>query len=321
MREGAVLPRLENRQAFGMLWPIMDLNQRSSPTGASRIPEFLINPHHKHPFREAVARLPFGGLTTVCQEAQCPNRGECLASHGTVSVMVLGSVCTRGCPFCAVESGKPLPPNPEEPRQMVELVHALGVRYLAVTMPNRDDLADGGASHLVSIVSALRQDDPALKIEILASDFQGKESSYQTLLACPPDVIAHDLQTVPRLYAKVRPGAKYERSLGLFKWFRDHTDPSSVRLKGGLMVGFGETLEEVETVLLDAAKCGVKYFTIGQYLKPPGGTMEPAEYVPLERYQAFVQSGEKFGLKVQASPLTRSSYLAEALAKEVSSEE
>jgi lipoic acid synthetase len=188
-------------------------------------------------------------------------------------------------------------------------------------MPNRDDLEDGGASHLVSIVSSLRQADPALKVEILTSDFQGKETAYQTLLVCPPDVIAHDLQTVPRLYSRVRPGAKYERSLGLFKWFRDHADSSRVRLKAGLMVGFGETLEEVEGVLRDAAECGVRYFTIGQYLKPPGGTLEPTEYVPLERYQAFVRSGERFGLKVQASPLTRSSYLADVLAKEVSSEE
>jgi lipoic acid synthetase len=204
---------------------------------------------------------------------------------------------------------------------MVALVRALGVRYLAVTMPNRDDLEDGGASHLVSIVSALRKDDPSLKVEILTSDFRGKEPSYQALLACPPDVIAHDLQTVPRLYEKVRPGAKYERSLGLFKWFRDHADSSRVRLKGGLMVGFGETLEEVEAVLRDAAECGVRYFTIGQYLKPPGGTLEPAEYVPLERYEAFTRSGERFGLKVQASPLTRSSYLAEILATEMKNEE
>jgi lipoic acid synthetase len=272
------------------------------PQPSTRPPDFLI-------------KLPFGGLTTVCQEAQCPNRGECLPKHGTVSVMVLGKVCTRGCPFCAVETGRPLPPDLGEPSQMVTLARTLGVRYLAVTMPNRDDLPDGGASHLSAIVSALRADNPALLVEILTSDFQGKESSYQALLACPPDVIAHDLQTVPRLYAKVRPGGDYERSLGLFRWFRDHTDPSKVRLKGGLLVGFGETLEEVETVLRDSAENGVQTFTIGQYLKPPGGTMEPAEVVPLERYPLFVKAGEKVGLKVQASPLTRSSYMADVLAK------
>jgi len=289
-----------------------------SPSG-SRLPDFLVNPHPKHPFREAVKRLPFGALTTVCQEAQCPNRGECLLKHGTVSVMVLGSVCTRGCPFCAVTTGKPLPPNDEEPLQMVELVRSLGVRYLAVTMPNRDDLVDGGASHLARIVSALRGADRQLRVEILVSDLQGKEASFRALLACPPDVIAHDLQTVPRLYRQVRPGADYDRSLGLLRWFRDHRDPSRVWLKAGLMVGCGETLEEVEAVLRDSAASGVKFFTIGQYLRPPGGTMEPVEFVPLERYAAFQRAGERLGLKVQASPLTRSSYLADILAKEVRS--
>jgi lipoic acid synthetase len=292
----------------------METPNQPTEKPSGRPPDFLVNPHPKHPFRDAVKLLPFGGLTTVCQEAQCPNRGECLPKHGTVSVMVLGSVCTRACPFCAVETGRPLPPDPLEPNQMVAFAKALKVRYLAVTMPNRDDLEDGGASHLASIVSALRQGNPSLKVEVLTSDFQGKEASFRALLSSPPDVIAHDLQTVPRLYPQVRPGGRYERSLGLFRWFRDQVDPAKVRLKGGLMVGFGETLDEVEEVLRDAAECGVRYFTIGQYLKPPGGKLEPAEYVPLERYQAFVQAGEKVGLKVQASPLTRSSYLADVLA-------
>jgi lipoic acid synthetase len=296
----------------------MDQDSQKHKTPSVRIPDFLVNPHPKHPFREAVDRLPFGSLSTVCQEARCHNRGECLLKHGTVSVMVLGNVCTRACPFCAVTQGRPLPPDPKEAAQLLELSLALQVKYLAVTMPNRDDLADGGSSHLASLVKALREGNPNLVVEILASDFQGKESSYEALLACPPDVIAHDLQTVPRLYASIRPGARYERSLGFFRWFRDHADAQKVRLKGGLMVGFGETPEEVEAVLKDAAEYGVKYFTIGQYLKPPGGTLEPSEYVPLERYQAFIRAGERVGLKVQASPLTRSSYLADVLAKEKS---
>lgn len=280
---------------------------------AGRPPEFLVNPNPKHPFREAVGRLPFGSLKTVCQEAQCPNRGECLPKHGTVSVMVLGNVCTRGCPFCAVTTGRPLPPDPGEAAQLVVLARSLGLRYLAVTMPNRDDLEDGGASHLASLVAALREADGALKIELLVSDFRGREDSYRALLACPPDVIAHDLQTVPRLYPTIRPGARYDRSLALFRWFRDHADPGKVRLKGGLLVGFGETVEEVEAVLRDAAEAGVRTFTLGQYLKPPGGKLEPAEYVPLSRYGVFMEAGKKLGIRVQASPLTRSSYLADAL--------
>ena len=181
-------------------------------------PSFLINPHPKHTFRQAIAQLPMNGIHTICEEAKCPNRGECLPHHGTISIMVMGSICTRGCPFCAVTTGKPLPLDPQEPGKVVEIARALNLRYLVMTSPNRDELTDGGAAQFVGIVSALRTFDPKLKIEILVPDFQGKEASYEILLQNPPDVLAHDLQTVPRLYGPIRPGAVYERSLGLFKW-------------------------------------------------------------------------------------------------------
>jgi lipoic acid synthetase len=293
-------------------YPVREMDEKSPPA-RGRAPSFLVNPHPKRPFREAVARLPLGGLATICEEAQCPNRGECLSKHGTVSIMVMGSVCTRACPFCAVKHGKPAPLDPDEPRQVVELARALGVRYLVMTSPNRDELPDGGASQFARIVKALRSDQPLLKIEILVPDFLGREDAYQTLLESPPDVLAHDLQTVPRLYAKIRPGARYERSIGLFRWFSRKAAPSRLWLKGGLMVGFGETVEEVEEVLRDSADAGVKFFTIGQYLKPPGSVLEAFEIVPLERYEEYRKAGERFGIKVQASPLTRSSYLADKL--------
>jgi len=287
------------------------------PLGAhTPVPSFLINPHPKHAFRDAIAKLPLGGLTTICEEAKCPNRGECLPLHGTISIMVMGGVCTRSCPFCAVAHGRPQPLDPDEPKQVAELARALGVRYLVMTSPNRDELPDGGASQFVAIVKALRADNPAIKIEILVPDFMGKEEAYRILLEAPPDVLAHDLQTVPRLYGPIRPGAKYERSLGLFRWFKDHAAPGKPMLKGGLMAGFGETLEEVEILLGDAAEAGVKFFTIGQYLKPPRSNLEVTEIVPLERYEAFRKAGEHWGMKVQASPLTRSSYLADSLASE-----
>ncbi len=254
------------------------------------------------------------GIPTICEEAKCPNRGECLPQHGTISIMVMGSICTRGCPFCAVTTGKPLALDKEEPQKVVEIARALDLRYLVMTSPNRDELADGGASQFVKIVSALRAFDPKLKIEILVPDFQGQEASYEILLQNPPDVLAHDLQTVPRLYGPIRPGAVYERSLGLFKWFANRPDASKVLLKAGLMVGFGETVEEVAGVLKDAARAGVKFFTIGQYLKPPGSTLEVVEMVPVERYERFTQMGKDLGVTVQASPLTRSSYLADRLA-------
>src|SRR5580698_726909 len=229
-------------------------------------PSFLINPHPKHVFRQAIAQLPMNGIHTICEEAKCPNRGECLPQHGTISIMVMGSICTRGCPFCAVTTGRPKPLDEEEPAKVVEIARALNVRYLVMTSPNRDELPDGGAGQFVRIVTALRAFNPALKIEILVPDFEGKEASFAALLQNPPDVIAHDLQTVPRLYGPIRPGAEYGRSLGLFRWFKKNTDPAKVMLKAGLMVGFGETQAEVEEVLGDAARAGVKFFTIGQYL-------------------------------------------------------
>src|SRR5665213_707050 len=284
------------------------------PVSHQPIPSFLINPNPKYPFREAIAKLPMNGIHTICEEAKCPNRGECLPQHGTISIMVMGSICTRGCPFCAVTTGRPQPLDETEPQKVVDIARALAVRYLVMTSPNRDELADGGALQFVKIVSALRNFNPELKIEILVPDFEGKESSYQVLLQNPPDVIAHDLQTIPRLYGPIRPGAKYDRSLNLFRWFKSHTDSSKVMLKAGLMVGFGETESEVKEVLLDAVNAGVRFFTIGQYLKPPGSTLEVTEYVPLERYAQWTEYGKEIGLNVQASPLTRSSYLADRLA-------
>jgi lipoic acid synthetase len=276
------------------------------------VPDFLVNPNPKKAFREAIARLP-GGLPTICEEAQCPNRGECLPKHRTVSILVMGDVCTRGCPFCAVTTGRPRPLDPEEPARVLELASALDLRYLVMTSPNRDDLPDGGASHYARIMRALREGRPGMKVEALVPDFRGDEAAYAALLECPPDVVAHDLQTVPRLYPAIRPGADYARSLGLFRWFFRHADPGRVSLKGGMMVGFGEREEEVVEVLGDARGSGVSSFTIGQYLRPPGADLQASETVPLERYARFTEAGARLGLKVQASPLTRSSYRAETL--------
>jgi len=285
---------------------------RNKPAG---LPDYLVNPHPKHVFKEALSKLPMNGLATICEEAKCPNLGECLPMHGTISIMVMGGICTRRCPFCAVATGKPEPLDPGEPGKVVELARALNLRYLVMTSPNRDELEDGGASQFASIVGALREFNPALRIEILAPDFQGKEKSFKALLQDPPDVLAHDLQTVPRLYRQIRPGAFYDRSLNFFRWFKNSlsTHPKEVLLKAGLMVGFGETQEEVKGVLGDAAEAGVKFFTLGQYLRPPGSTLEVVEYVPLERYRNFEEFGRSLGMTVQASPLTRSSYLADRL--------
>jgi lipoic acid synthetase len=289
------------------------MNPSDLQIASPALPKFLLNPHPKHVFRDAIAQLPMKGVHTICEEAKCPNRGECLPHHGTISIMVMGSICTRACPFCAVTTGKPLPLDSEEPAKVVEIARALKVRYLVMTSPNRDELVDGGASQFVRIVTALREFNPAMKIEILVPDFQGKAVSFEILLNNPPDVIAHDLQTVPRLYGPIRPGAEYKRSLNLFRWFKKNAGSPKIMLKAGLMVGFGETEEEVMGVLRDAQGAGVQFFTIGQYLKPPGSTLEVKEYVPLERYEHWSRAGREMGLSVQASPLTRSSYLADRL--------
>ena len=278
------------------------------------VPAVLINPNPKYLFRDAIAKLPMNGIHTICEEAKCPNRGECLPQHGTISIMVMGSICTRGCPFCAVTTGRPKALDENEPAQVVEIAKALNVRYLVMTSPNRDELPDGGAAQFTKIVKALREFNPALKIEILVPDFLGKPEAFEILLQQLPDVLAHDLQTVPRLYGPIRPGAIYQRSLDLFRWYKKNSDSSKVMLKAGLMLGFGETEEEVFEVLKDAAEAGVKFFTMGQYLKPPGSTLEVVEYVPLDRYQRFTEYGKILGMSVQASPLTRSSYLADRLA-------
>ncbi|HEY5039684.1 MAG TPA: radical SAM protein, partial [bacterium] len=150
-------------------------------------PSFLINPHPKYVFRDAIAKLPMGGVHTICEEAKCPNRGECLPHHGTISIMVMGSICTRGCPFCAVTTGRPKPLDESEPSQVVEIAKALNVRYLVMTSPNRDELPDGGATQFTKIVRALRDFNPALKIEILVPDFLGMEKAFQILIQEPPD--------------------------------------------------------------------------------------------------------------------------------------
>jgi len=278
----------------------------------SRPPAWLLNPVRKTYFRDHIGEIPLAGLATVCHEARCPNRGECLL-RGTLTFMILGEICTRSCPFCAVRSGRPpRPPDPAEPDRLVRAIAHLGLRYVVLTSPNRDELPDGGAGHYARCVRRIREAIPGIGIEILAPDFLGRAEALDRVLADPPDVFAHDLQTVPRLYRHVRPGHRYERSLGLFAYLRERAP--ALPLKAGIMVGFGESAAEVEAVMRDFAGAGGRLFTIGQYLQPGPQYVEVAEYVPLSRYEEFRAAGRRCGLTVQASPLTRSSYLAEQLA-------
>jgi len=247
-------------------------------------------------------------LNTVCEEAACPNIGECWKEkHATV--MILGAVCTRACSFCNVATGKPGALDPHEPEHVADAVGKLGLNHIVVTSVDRDDLSDGGADHFVQTIRAIRRAAPATTIEVLTPDFLKKDGAIEAVVAAKPDVFNHNLETVPRIYREVRPGARYATSLELLARVK-RLDPSMFT-KSGLMVGLGETIDEVEAVMDDLRSSDVDFLTIGQYLQPTpkhhavARFVEPAEFAGLKQ-KAFA----KGFLMVSASPLTRSSYFA-----------
>ncbi len=249
-------------------------------------------------------------LHTVCEEASCPNLGECFG-HGTATFMILGDVCTRRCPFCDVAHGRPAPPDPDEPRNLAETVSAMGLRYVVITSVDRDDLRDGGAAHFAACVRAVRARCPGIRVEILVPDFRGRlERALDALAEAPPDVLNHNLETVPRLYRTVRPGADYAHSLHLLERFKArHPD---IPTKSGLMVGLGETLEEVEQVMRDLRAHGVDMLTVGQYLQPSVHHLPVARYVTPAEFERIAELGRALGFShVASGPLVRSSYHAE----------
>jgi len=253
-------------------------------------------------------------LHTVCEEASCPNLGECFA-HGTATFMILGDLCTRRCPFCDVGHGKPLPPDQDEPRHLAETIEAMKLKYVVITSVDRDDLRDGGARHFAECISAVREISPATKIEILVPDFRGRlETALDQLDAAPPDVMNHNLETVPRLYRAARPGADYAHSLLLLKEFRKrHPD---IPTKSGLMVGLGETDEEILEVMRDLKAHEVDMLTIGQYLQPSVAHLPVLRYVTPEQFKSFEQSAREIGFKQAAcGPMVRSSYHADLQAR------
>ncbi|MGP1395754.1 MAG: lipoyl synthase [Inquilinaceae bacterium] len=247
-------------------------------------------------------------LNTVCEEAACPNIGECWAK-GHATVMILGSVCTRACAFCNVATGRPDALDPHEPDHVAEACAALGLSHIVITSVDRDDLPDGGATHFRNVNRALRDRAPATTIEILTPDFKGKAGALERVMESPPDVFNHNLETVPRLYPAIRPGARYFTSLQLLSRVKD-IDPS-VFTKSGIMVGLGETAEEVHQVMDDLRAADVDFLTIGQYLQPTPKHAAVDRFVPPDEFATYerVARGKGF-LMVSASPLTRSSYHA-----------
>lgn len=250
-------------------------------------------------------------LSTVCREAHCPNIGECFA-RGTATFMILGRVCTRGCTFCAVDRGPPEPVDPGEPARVAEAARRLGLRHVVITSVARDDLADGGSSQFAAAVRAVHSDTQAT-VEVLTPDFGGCRIDVERVLDAAPEVFNHNVETVPRLYAAVRPQADYRRSLDVLSWAAERADAPLT--KSGLMLGLGEAEEEVLAVLADLRRSGCRMLTLGQYLAPSRSHHPVVEYVTPERFERLGGLARHMGFETVASgPFVRSSYLAEAFA-------
>ncbi|HEV7732577.1 MAG TPA: lipoyl synthase [Candidatus Binatia bacterium] len=254
--------------------------------------------------RAAVKEL---GLHTVCEEARCPNIGECWG-HRTATFMLLGDTCTRNCSFCAVSHGRPLVVDPEEPGRVGEAVARLGLRHVVVTSVNRDDLTDGGAAHFAATARAIKERSRDCRVEVLVPDFQGSAASVETVMASPIDIFNHNIETVPRLYKRVRPGARYERSVEILA----HAKRSGPALtKAGLMLGLGEDESELISVFEDLRKVGCDILTLGQYLRPSAEQLPVERYLPPEEFDALRIRASALGFRhVEAGPLVRSSYHA-----------
>ena len=261
-------------------------------------------------YRETRDLMRANKLTTVCEEAACPNIGECWSQrHATM--MIMGEICTRACAFCNVTTGLPNALDADEPRRVADAVAKLGLRHVVVTSVDRDDLADGGAAHFAAVIGAIRTAAPDTTIEVLTPDFLRKPNGAETLAAAAPDVFNHNLETVPRLYPSIRPGARYFQSLRLLDSIKRADE--NIFTKSGLMVGLGEEKAEIGQVMDDLRIAGVDFLTIGQYLQPSLKHAAVARYVPPAEFEELASMARAKGfLLVSATPLTRSSYHADA---------
>ena len=298
-----------------------ELNTRK---GAARHPEKQKNPDRPQPrrpewlrvkapvskaYNETRELMRAHNLVTVCEEAACPNIGECWSQkHATM--MILGSVCTRACAFCNVATGRPDLLDPHEPENVGKAVATLGLKHVVITSVDRDDLDDGGAQHFAQTISAIRAQSPDTTIEVLTPDFLRKDGAVEIVVAARPDVFNHNMETVPRLYPSIRPGARYFHSLSVLHKVKT-LDPS-IFTKSGIMVGLGETDEEVGQLMDDLRSADVDFMTIGQYLQPTPKHAEVARFVTPENFTHYSKTGRSKGfLLISATPLTRSSYHAD----------
>jgi lipoyl synthase len=261
-------------------------------------------------FHEVKQALRDHNLHTVCEEASCPNIGECFGK-GTATFMILGDVCTRRCPFCDIAHGRPKPPDVAEPHNLAVTIRDMKLTYVVITSVDRDDLRDGGAGHFADCISAVREHSPRTTIEVLVPDFRGRlDAALDKLAAAPPDVMNHNLETVPRLYKQARPGADYANSLNLLRAFKQRHP--AIPTKSGLMLGLGETDEEILEVMRDLRAHDVDMLTLGQYLQPSTGHLPVLRYVEPARFKDFEREALAMGFRHAAcGPLVRSSYHAD----------
>jgi lipoic acid synthetase len=312
---GAEAMSAESLRAAGA-GPLVQIGAAARPAAArSPRPEWLririATPGQYHQVRELVDRLE---LHTVCQEARCPNIYECWGEHGTATFMILGDVCTRRCGFCAVTSGKPQPGvDPREPAHVAEAVAVMGLRHAVVTSVDRDDLADGGARHFAAVIEAIHQRNAGTAVEVLTPDFRRVPDALDVVLAARPEVFSHNMETVPRLYRQARPGSRYDRSLALLgdaAARRDRGDYQG-RIKTGMMLGLGESADEVRSTIADIRGAGVEILTLGQYLQPTTRHLPVDRFVPPAEFAEHRAYALDLGFAhCEAGPLVRSSYHA-----------
>ncbi len=287
------------------------------PQPALRKPEWIrMKAPDSARYQEIKRVLRENNLHTVCEEASCPNIGECF-SGGTATFMILGDICTRRCPFCDVAHGKPLPPDVNEPDNLARTIAQMKLRYVVITSVDRDDLLDGGAQHFVDCISAVRAYSPDIKIEILVPDFRGRlDVALKILSEAPPDVMNHNLETIPRLYKQARPGSDYQNSLNLLKTFAEMYP--HIPTKSGLMLGLGETDEEIIEVMHDLRAHKVSMLTLGQYLQPSVHHLPVMRYVEPAIFEQLREKAQAMGFNNTASgPMVRSSYHADLQAHQV----
>jgi lipoic acid synthetase len=292
----------------------MDLIQIQAPQ--PRLPEWARRPQTDYQSLHVLkAGLRALRLRTVCESARCPNIHECF-QRGAATFMILGGACTRSCGFCAVPRGRPQPPDPEEPANVARMAARLRLRYVVITSVNRDDLPDGGSAHFAAAVREVRRCLPQAQVEVLAPDFCGDLEAVARVLDAGPHVFNHNVETVPRLYRRVRPQARFERSLQVLDFAR-RCRPGVIT-KSGFMVGLGEHRDEVEQLLRDLRRVNVDVATIGQYLQPTRRHLPVAEFVPPCAFERYREFGMRLGFRaVFSGPLVRSSYMAERVAGEV----